>query len=146
MRKENHLLVALILVAAFCACARNAGPVTGEWGKPVEGVQAALRVQNASLISGDPIPLMVVFRNVGKAPRTVSSSPYVSTSLFHDGKPYGDHIGNITLSKDEITIPAGEEREFEFKSYRTDHQGAGKYEFSGKIGNMEVGKFVVDVK
>lgn len=139
MRRYRWTFLIVLGVAAVLAipCSR---PVTGKWSEPVDGIQAALRVAETRVRSGDEIPVSVVFRNTSNAPREIPSNLYQTLSLKHNGRVYAEPIGDVENLMNLPPLQPGEERVCPLTSIRTSLERRGEYSLEGRIGAFELAR------
>jgi RNA polymerase sigma factor (sigma-70 family) len=77
----------------------------GDWGPPVEGIQARVRVTNAKPIAGDPLTFELDLRNRGTKDFVEAPIPFfcqieLDGWLYKYTAPIGYPTGNITIKPD----------------------------------------------
>ncbi len=126
--------VAVLLMALLTWIATR--PAKGKWSTPSNGVQAMLSCGRSDYIVGEEIKVRVTFRNVGKTSRTIKMPfLYATIHMSRNKKGFADAIGAYPKGVDELRLlPGRKSQELLLCGCRTDIEGAGTYEFDGRIG------------
>jgi len=136
-------VILFVLMLEGCSTSENE-LAESEWGELKNSIQAMLYSPRSNLKMGEQIDLRVKFRNVANDVRIVPSS-YMTINMSRNGKGFADAIGSGDLY-DNIKLSPGQILDFHLACCRTDHQGAGIYEFSGAAGGLQLRSLKIYVK
>ncbi len=148
MKSKVKLLIASFFILLLFVCVYSYDRVysfdktaEGKWGKASNCLQVRLSCPRSRYNIGETIKINIVFRNIGGTSQTIRMpSLYATVNMSCNNKDFADAIGAYPSGIEKLTLSPGQTSPSYFlNACRTDYEGAGVYEFSGGIGNDEVG-------
>jgi hypothetical protein len=142
MKSKVRLLIASFFILLLFVCVYSFDKTAeGKWSKASNCLQVRLSCPRSRYNIGETIKIYIVFRNIGGTSQTIKMpSLYATVNMSCNNKDFADAIGAYPRGIEKLTLSPGQTSPSYFlNACRTDYEGAGVYEFSGGIGNDEVG-------
>lgn len=141
----NKLLFILASLTLFTGFTIHPKLEEHTWSKPINGIQAMLYSPKPEYSAGEKIELRVRLRNTTQQKLTVDPKLFKTVYIRRNGKPEEEYNCGDTLPNNEINLAPGEARDF-FIFYFGAKDGAGIYDFSGVIGDLQLPQIQILVK
>ncbi len=149
MKSKVRLLIASFFILLLFVCAYSYDKTVysfdktaeGKWSKASNCLQVRLSCLRSRYNIGETIKIYIAFRNIGGTSQTIRMpSLYTTVNMSYNYKAFADAIGAYPMGIEKLTLSPGQTSPSYFlEDCGTDHEGTGVYEFSGGIGNDEVG-------